>query len=247
MNLSTKILIYLCDARHFISAVVLVIGTSLSNSFYLDGLKSERLLNKEYKSTWGILDHKWYTGQSDQYAYDFSFVLPDLGEYKGTSYNYFDKFNLGDSVRIEYYPPNPNYARIIKMKAVEQSRWIWYGSLLMILAGIGFSLWALWKRYCLIKMCKPNCLIPIQFKGSRLVQWLIYPPIDRERYDFFKVVSFQIPSKKETQDVWAWMYQKRIEKQNQFGLINENGWFFPLNLLPKFLAESIIKQLKKEA
>ena len=152
MKTSTKLLLYLLDTRHFICLISFSIGFSLFNSFDQEGLRAERLLKKESKSIWGILDHKWYTGKSDRYGYDFSFVLPNQGEFKGTSYHYFDKFNLRDSVRIEYYPPNPNYARIIKMKTEEQSKWKWYSSLFLMFTGAVVLLRSLWKRSGLVKI-----------------------------------------------------------------------------------------------
>ncbi len=253
INIKTKLLVFLLDYNHLMVLVMIFWAHVFLHKYDPFELRSEYYLSKSYKKVRGVLDKKW---ESDHLAnnglfkrgYDFSFILPEKGTFKGTSYSKFNKFNKGDSVTIEYVPDAPSYARIIKLDVMPRSKVsLWIGLTFLTTSFLWFfsSIIKFSRRLNLLKNGK---LRKVRFVNHQPVKSIIpKSDISEERYTTgFRKYYYAGTRKKEHYHHVSLLRYNRLKEKEQFLLTRDNRTIL-LNRFPKMLTNLILKQVQQTA
>lgn len=251
ISLKTKLLIFLFDYNHLMVLLMLFWGYVFLHKYDPFELRSEYYLSKSYKKVWGTLDQKWeteHTASNGLYklGYDFSFILPEKGTFKGTSYSKFNKFNKGDSVTIEYVPDAPSYARIIKLDVIPRSKFsLWIG-LTFLTTGLLWFFSSIIKFSRRLNLLKNGKLRKVRFVNHQPIKSIITKSdISEERYNTgFRKYYYAGTGKKERYHHVSLLRYNRLMEKEQFVLTLNEGTIL-LNRFPKMLTTLILKQVKE--
>lgn len=253
ISFTTKLLVFLFDYNHLMLIMMVFWAYVFLHKYDPFELRTEYYLSKSYKKVWGVLNQKWETEHATsnglyKLGYDFSFILPERGTFKGTSYSKFDKFHEGDSVTIEYVPHAPSYARIIKFDVLSRSKLsLWIG-LTFIISGLLWFLGSVIKFSRRLKLLKNGELRKVKFVDYQPIKSIIpISDFSSERYNTcFRKYYYRGQKKKEYYYHTSLLRGDRLMEEEQFVLTaNENTIL--LNRFPQKVTNLILEQVQETA
>lgn len=238
-----SLLLFIFDYNHIASVSLLLIGLGILHAFDPFELRSDYYLSQDVDKVWGTLDNKWEDGV---FGYDFSFVLPDRGMYKGTCYSKFDKFHEQDSVYIEYFPDAPSYSRIIKFDVLLQSKTRFWTGISFALVSLLWLIASLFKCYGRVKLLKEGELKKIRFKSYKSSVWPnTHLDYDNGGFIHKKEYSYTDTHNTKGYTYWSLLWQQpRLMEKEQFILVSEKRNLI-LNRFPKYLSDLIENKIKE--
>lgn len=250
ISFTTKLLVFILDYNHLMLLMMIFWAHVFLHKYDPFELRSEYYLSKSYKKVWGTLDQKWeteHTASNGLYklGYDFSFVIPEKGTFKGTSYSKFNKFDKGDSITIEYVPDAPSYARIIKLDVMPRSKLsLWIG-LTFLTTGLLWFFSSLIKFSRRLNLLKNGELRKVKFVSDKPIKSIFY----KSSYSFseerantgFRKFHYRGSKKKENYTHISLLRSTRLIEEEQF-VLTLNGTTIVLNRFPNYLTSLILKQ-----
>lgn len=203
ISLKTKFGVFFFDYNHLILVFMFFMGYVIINRYDPFELRSDYYLSKDKARVQGVLSKKWEAETTSEHdviklGYDFSFVLPDRGTFKGTSYSKFNKFNEGDSVLIEYVPDAPSYSRIIRFDVIAHSKLALRISLTLFTVGFLWFLASIVKFSRRLSLLKSGELKKVKFVDYKPIKSIFYKSRGFERGNtYFRTYHYRGAKKKE--------------------------------------------------
>lgn len=251
LSIKTKAKILLIHNNYLIVLSLILVSIFIISNYDFFELRSAYYLKTESKTTKGIITKKWVSsGENDplRMAYDFSFYLENQGEFSGTSYSKFDKFNSGDTVYIDYIPWGPSYGRIQRFEVIEKSTTTLWISGFIFLSSLTLLLFSFFDRLLLVKELRNGQIVKIDFSFVESPDWLIkrYNSLEDDwdlndllrKYTF----SYQLTGEKKQTFSFIGIVKEKYKSKDQFGLIRKRKRPRLLTLLPETLRNSILNQ-----
>jgi len=248
LSLKNKFKTLFLHINYLVSILMVLIAFYIISNYDFFELRTAYYLKHSDSTTRGVITKKWVTSDSGplRMAYDFTFNVDTLGEFRGTSYSEFDKFNERDSVNIEYVIWAPSYAKIQRFESIEKSSTtLWVSGFISTCALLLF-LYSLFDRFLLINELKEGQIIKIDFSFVQSPEWFI-EKLDSAEEDwalsyFIKKYTFSYQLKGEKRQAFSFIdfVHEKYKSKDQFGIIRKGKRPRLFILLPKTVRNSII-------